>query len=121
MALDLRPLDDSVRNEERLFGGDIVWWLLLLIVSVPIILWGLAQIPGTAGFFFLALGGIGAGISFSQIALRLPYLTRHFTLSIVLAIVVLAVIGVIALVFSTTLPVQTAPLDVMYKPPISGG
>ena len=34
MALEVRPIDDPVRNEERLFGGDIVWWLLLLIVSV---------------------------------------------------------------------------------------
>jgi hypothetical protein len=35
--------------------------------------------------------------------------------------VVSAIIGGIALLYSLTLPVPTAPPDVMYKPPISGG
>ncbi|GAC1318217.1 MAG: hypothetical protein NVSMB2_12790 [Chloroflexota bacterium] len=122
MALELRPVEvERVRDEERLFGGDIVWWVLLLVISVPIMLWGLSRIPETGGFVFLGIGGVGAGIAFAQIALRLPYLTSRFLLSIVIAGVVLLVIGVVALLFNMTLPVPTAPPDVMYKPPISGG
>lgn len=122
MALELRPVEiERVRDEERLFGGDIVWWVLLLVISVPIMLWGLSQIPDTGGFVFLGIGGVGAGIAFAQIALRLPYLTHRFLLSIVIATLVVVVIGVVALIFSTTLSVPTAPVDVMYKPPISGG
>lgn len=122
MALELRPVEvERVRDEERLFGGDIVWWVLLLVISVPIMLWGLARIPETAGFVFLGFGGVSAGIAFAQIALRLPYLTNRFVLSIVIAGGVLLVIGIAALLFNMTLPVPTAPPDVMYKPPISGG
>jgi hypothetical protein len=123
VALDIqRPIEIArVRDEERLFGGDIVWWLLLLIVCVPLLLLGLAQIPQTSGFVFLSLGAIGAGIAFAQVAMRLPYLTNHFLLSITIAAVALTVIGVVALIFNFTLPVPNAPLDVMYKPPISGG
>src|SRR5690242_5945781 len=123
MAVDTRPsLDASdVRNEERLFGGDIVWWLLLLIVSVPIMLWGLSQAPQIHGFVFLSVGGIAAGIAFAQIILRLPYLTNGFMRSVLLVILASAVIAGVAFLFSLSLPVTSAPLDVMYKPPVSGG
>jgi ABC-type branched-subunit amino acid transport system permease subunit len=122
MAVDDRPIEiERVRDEERLFGGDIVWWLLLLIVSVPLLLAGLAGVPDTGGFVLLALGGIGAGVSFAQIVMRLPYLTNRFVLSLVIAIAVVAVIGLVTLLFAASLPTPTAPLDVMYKPPVSGG
>jgi hypothetical protein len=123
MAVDSRPVIDvnDVRNEERLFGGDIVWWLLLLVVSVPILLVGLSQAPQISGFFFLSIGGILAGIAFAQIILRLPYLTNGFMRSVLIVILASAVITGIAFVFSLTLPVPTSPPDVMYKPPVSGG
>lgn len=122
MALDLRPVEiERVRDEERLFGGDIVWWVLLLVVCVPLLLWGLARMPDTDGMVFLSLGGIGSGVAFAQVVLRLPYLTNRFLLSIVIATGAALVIGVVALVFNMSLPVTTAPPDVMYKPPISGG
>jgi hypothetical protein len=122
MAVDTRPIEvDNVRDEERLFGGDIVWWLLLLLVSVPIMLYGLAQAPQIIGFFMLAIGGILAGIAFAQVALRLPYLTNRFIGSLLIVIFVSAIIGGIAMVYSATLPVQQARPDTLYKPPISGG
>jgi hypothetical protein len=117
-----RPIEvENVRDEERFFGGDIVWWVLLLLVSVPIILYGLAQVPTTGGFLVLSVGGIAAGVGFAQVMLRMPYLTNGFIKSIVIVLVVSAIIGGIALLYSLTLPVPTAPPDVMYKPPISGG
>jgi hypothetical protein len=123
MAVDSRPVIDvtNVRNEERLFGGDIVWWLLLLVVSVPLMLLGLSQAPQLAGFFFLSVGGILAGVAFAQVILRLPYLTNGFIRSVLIVILASAVIGGVAFIFSLTLPVPTAPPDVMYKPPVSGG
>src|SRR5215831_20951834 len=106
---------EEVRNEERQFGGDIVWWVLLLIVSVPIMLWGLGQSPRIEGFAVLAIGGIAAGIAFAQIILRLPYFTNSFVRSVLLVIVVSVIIAGVAWLFSNTLPSPTPPLDVMYK------
>jgi hypothetical protein len=122
MAVDARPIEvDNVLHEERFFGGDIVWWVLLLIVSIPVLLLGLYQWPQFGGYLLVVIGGIAAGIGFAQIILRLPYLTKRFALSVLIVLILTAVIGVIGQVYSTSLPVATPPADVMYKPPISGG
>jgi hypothetical protein len=122
MAAEAPPIEvASVRDEERLLGGDIVWWAFLLVVSIPIVLFGLAQAPQIHGFFILALGGIAGGTAFAQVMLRLQFLTRRLMLSFFLVFVAAAVICGIALLYSMTLPVPQASLDVMYKPPISGG
>src|SRR5437660_10550185 len=123
MAVDTRPILDvnNVRHEERLFGGDIVWWLLLLVISVPVTLWSLSQAPQIHGFVFLSVAGIAAGVAFAQVIMRLPYLTNGFMRSVLIVILASTVIGGVAFVYSLTLPVPTAPLDVMYKPPVSGG
>jgi hypothetical protein len=117
-----RPIEvENVNQEERFFGGDIVWWTLLLLVSVPVLLWGLSLIPQTGGMLLLGLGGILAGVAFAQVMLRMPYLTHGFVKSLLIVFVVAVVICGIALLFNLTLPVPDAPPDVMYKPPISGG
>ena len=52
MAVEAREIQlTSVREEERLLGGDVVWWGFLLVVSVPVILFGLSQAPAIHGFF----------------------------------------------------------------------
>jgi hypothetical protein len=112
---------ENVRDEERFFGGDIVWWALLLLVSIPVLLWGLSSIPDTLGFLLLAIGGIMAGLGFTQIMFRLPYWTNGFMRSVLIVLVAALIISGIALLFSTALAVPDAPPDVMYKPPISGG
>ena len=122
MAVGTRPIVIArVRDEERLFGGDIVWWLLLLVVSVPIMLFGLAAAPQIHGFIFLAIGGIALGLAFAQVILRLPYITNGFMRSVLIVMLASLVIAGVAWAYSETLPVQTAPPDVMYKPPVSGG
>lgn len=122
MAVEAQPIEvEKVRDEERFFGGDIVWWVLLLVVSVPIILFGLALAPSVGGFLVLGVGGVLGGIGFAQVMLRMPYFTRGFVKSLLIVIVVSLVIAGVALLFSMTLPVPTAPPDVLYKPPISGG
>jgi len=116
------PLDlSSVKYEERYFGGDIVWWALLLLLSIPVLLLGLANIPDTGGFLALALGGIMAGIGFAQVMLRLPYFTNGFVKSLLIVLVASVIIAGIALLYNMTLEVPNAPPDVLYKPPISGG
>lgn len=112
---------ENVRDEQRFFGGDIVWWALLLLISIPVLLWSLANIPQTGGFFLLALGGIMAGVAFAQIMMRLPYWTNGFIKSVLIVLVAAVIFCGIALIYSLTLNVPTAPPDVMYKPPISGG
>src|ERR1700716_3416006 len=103
------------RDEGGLCGGDILCWLLLLVISVPIMLFGLAAAPQIHGFVFLAIGGIAAGLAFAQVILRLPYFTNGFMRSVMIVILVSAVIAGVAFVYSLTLPVPTAPPDVMYK------
>jgi hypothetical protein len=119
MAAEAEPVE-SVRDEERRFGGDIVWWCLLLLVSLPILLVGLSLVPTTLGFLLLSVGGIAAGVGFAQITLRLPYLTNGWKSVLIVLVGVLVLCGV-ALAYNATLQVPDAPPDVMYKPPISGG
>jgi hypothetical protein len=117
-----QPIEiENVQDEERFFGGDIVWWALLLLVSIPILLWGLSLSPDTIGFLLLCLGGIMAGIGFAQIMLRMPYITHGFVRTLLIVAVGIIIIGGIALLYNMTLEVPTAPPDVLYKPPISGG
>ena len=112
---------ESVRDEERFFGGDIAWWALLLLVSIPVMLIGLSATPEVKGFLILSVGGIMAGVGFAQVMLRLPYFTHGFATSMLIVFAVSVVIAVIALLYNMTLPVPEASPDVMYKPPISGG
>jgi len=109
------------RDEERFFGGDIGWWALLLLVSIPLMLWGLSRTPGTSGCLLLSLGGVLAGVGFAQVMLRLPYFTNGFVKSLLIVLVASVVIAGVALLYSMTLSVPDAPPDVLYKPPISGG
>jgi hypothetical protein len=107
MAVEAAPIEvANVRAEERLLGGDVVWWAFLLVVSVPIL---------------LCVGGIAAGTAFAQVMLRLQYFTGRFLLSIFMVFLAALVIGGIGQLYSMTLPVPQASPDVMYKPPISGG
>ena len=123
MALDTRaPIEvENVRDEEHFFGGDVVWWALLLLISIPVLLWGISNIPSTGGMLLLAIGGVAAGVGFTQIMMRLPYWTNGFIRSLVIVFIAALIICGIALIFNFTLDVPTAPQDVMFKPPISGG
>jgi hypothetical protein len=112
---------EKVRDEERFFGGDIVWWALLLVCAVPVILFGLSRAPELGGFLLMIVGGVLGGVAFAQVMLRMPYFTRGFVTSMLIVLVASIVIAGIALLYNMTLPVPTAPPDVMYKPPISGG
>src|SRR3981081_448857 len=113
MAVEARPIEiEKVRDEERLLGGDVVWWAFLLVVSVPVMLFGLSQAPQIHGFLILALGGIAAGTAFAQVMLRLQYLTGRFLLSMFLVFVAAAIIAGIAEMYSLTLPVPQASPDV---------
>ena len=117
-----RPIEvENVRDEEHFFGGDIVWWALLLLFSLPVLLWGLSLTPDTIGFLILGVGGIAAGLGFTQIMFRLPYFTNSFVRSLLIVLVLSLVLCGIAYLFNLTLPVPQAPLDVTFKPPISGG
>ena|SRR5438067_4302485 len=112
---------ERVRDEERLLGGDVVWWLVLLVFSLPMVIYGVWQAPQLGGFLLLIVGGILAGVAFAQVMLRLPYFTQRLALSFVILTVVTVVIIGAAFLWSMTLPVPEARPDVLYKPPVSGG
>ena len=121
-SIEPRPIEiEKVRDEERFFGGDIVWWALLLVCTVGVVLFGLKLAPDLGGFLLMIVGGVLGGVAFAQVMLRMPYLTRGFVKSILIVLAACIVIAGIALLFNMTLPVPTAPPDVLYKPPISGG
>src|SRR6266849_2926914 len=122
MAVEAQPIEvANVRAEERLLGGDVVWWAFLLVVSVPILLLGLAQSPQIHGCLILSVGGVASGTAFAQVMLRLQYFTGRFLLSMFLVFIAALIICGIGQLYSMTLPMPQAPPDVMYKPPISGG
>lgn len=112
---------ERVDDEERRLGGELVWWVVLLVLSLPVLLYGLSQAPTVGGFLLLALGGILGGLSFTMIIVRLPYLTHRLVGSFVILIVLAAIIMGAAFIWSTSLPVPQASQDTMFKPPISGG
>ena len=112
---------ERVSDEERLLGGELVWWIVLLIISLPVLLYGLSQAPNTGGMLLICLGGILFGVSFAEVIVRLPYLTHRLIASFIILIVVAAICAGIAFLYGTTLQVPTPPPDVMYKAPVSGG
>jgi hypothetical protein len=117
-----QPIEvENVRDEERFFGGDIVWWCLLVLVSIPVLLGAVALIPSTGGFLLLALGGIMAGVGFTEVVMRLPYFGNGFVKSILIVIVAALILCGIWLLYNSTLDVPQPPLDTTFKPPISGG
>jgi|SRR5579884_3892221 len=127
MALDVRRQREPeinverVQDEERLFGGDIVLWVLLFILSLPVLLFGISLSPDTLGFLIMIVGGLVAGISFTQIMMRMPFFTHRFIGSVIILIVVAAIFMGIGFVYSQTLPVPTAPQDVTFEAPQSNG
>ena len=94
---------------------------MLLLVSIPVLLGAVALIPSTGGFLLLALGGIMAGVGFTQVVMRLPYFGNGFARSVLIVIVAAIILCGIWLAYNSTLEVPQAPLDVTFKPPISGG
>jgi hypothetical protein len=69
----------------------------------------------------MAIGGIAASIAFTQLIMRLPYHLGGFGVSVLIVLVAAALITGFAFLYSLTLPVPSAPIDVMFKPPVSGG
>ena len=120
--IEQRPIEiEKVRDEERFFGGDVVWWALLLVCAVAVVLFGLGLAPDLGGFVLMIVGGVLGGIAFAQVMLRMPYLTNGFVKSLLIVIAASIVIGGLALLFNMSLPVPQPRPDVMYKPPVSGG
>jgi hypothetical protein len=112
---------ERVADEERLLGGELVWWIVLLLLSLPVLLYGLTQAPTVGGFLLMTVGGILAGVSFTLIMVRLPYLIGRLIASFLIFIVVAAIFMGVAFVWSMSLPVPTPSQDTTFKPPISGG
>src|SRR5919201_331694 len=101
MTTEAQPIEvEKVRDEERFFGGGIVWGGVLLVVSVPVMLFGLAQAPTVGGFVILGVGGVLGGVAFAQVMLRMPYFTRGFATSLLIVLVASIVIAGVALLYS---------------------
>jgi hypothetical protein len=120
MAINVHP-QTSARAEQaevdRTLGGNVFMWLAGLVVGLGLFLAGVSMAPSTGGFLLMAASGVLAGLSYTELMLRMPTVTHRFALSMLLTLVVLAVIAIGALVFANSLPVPPQNPDVNLLPP----
>jgi hypothetical protein len=117
MALDLRTQARAEEAEvDRTLGGNLVVWLVGLAVGLGLFLVGLGLAPQLGGFLLMAVSGILAGVSYTELMLRMPTVTHRFTLSLLLTLVVLAIIVAGALGYAHTRPTPVQNPDVNLLP-----
>jgi hypothetical protein len=123
MAINVHP-QTSVRAEEdevnRTLGGNVFLWLGGLVVGLGLFLASVSMAPQTGGFVLMAASGVIAGLSYTELMLRMPSVTHRFTLSLLLTLIVLGVIVAGAVVFANSLPTPPQNPDVNLLP-ASGG
>ena len=119
MALNVHP-QTSARAEEvevdRTLGGNIFLWLGGLVVGLGLFLAGVSMAPQTGGFLLMAASGVLAGLSYTELMLRMPTVTHRFALSLLLTLIVLGVVVAGALVFANSLPTPPQNPDVKLLP-----
>lgn len=119
MAINAHP-QTSARAErvevDRTLGGNVFLWLGGLVVGLGLFLAAVSMAPQTSGFLLMAASGVLAGLSYTELMLRMPTVTHRFTLSVLLTLIVLAVIVGGALVFANSLPVRPQNPDVNLLP-----
>ena len=123
MAINVHP-QTSARAEQaevnRTLGGNVFLWLGGLVVGLGLFLAAVSMAPQTGGFVLMAASGVLAGLSYTELMLRMPTVTHRFTLSLLLTLVVLAVIVAGALVFANSLPTPPQNPDVNLLPAQGG-
>jgi len=119
MAISVNP-QTTARAEQvevdRTLGGNLFLWLGGLVVGLGLFLAGVSMAPNTGGFLLMAASGILAGLSYTELMLRMPTVTHRFALSLLLTLIVAAVIVGGALAFANSLPVPTQNPDVNLLP-----
>ena len=82
---------------------------------------GLDGAPDMAGFMIMSAGGLILGVSYAEIISRLPIATHRYGLSVVLAVVVLAIVVAVLNLNANTLPVLPANPDALLMPNLTAG
>ena len=77
---------------------------------------GVSMAPRTGGFLLMAASGVLAGLSYTELMLRMPTVTHRFTLSLLLTLIVLAVVVTGALLFAHSLPTPAHNPDMNLLP-----
>src|SRR5919199_1556397 len=119
MAVDVRSRMKARAEEaevDRTLGGNLFVWLGGLVLGLGLFLLGVSMAPQTGGFLLMAASGVLAGLSYTEVMLRMPTMTHRFTLSLLLTLVVLAVVVSGALVYANSLPVRAQNPDVNLLP-----
>ena len=88
----------------------------VLAIGLGLFLIAVNMAPQTTGFLVMAASGVLAGLSYTEVMLRMPSMTHRFTLSLLLTLVVLAVIIVGALAYANSLPTPPQNPDVNLLP-----
>ena len=113
MAVEVRESSDV----DHTLGGNWVVWSAGLIVGLGLFLVGVGQSPQTGGFLLMIASGLLAGLSYTQVMLRLPVVTHRFTLSLLLTLLVTSVLLVGMLMYGMALPTPSPTTDVRLVPP----
>src|SRR5919199_3412874 len=119
MAVDVRSRMKARAEEaevDRTLGGNLFVWLGGLALGLGLFLVGLSLAPQMGGFLLMAASGVLAGLSYTEVMLRMPTVTHRFTLSLLLTLIVLAVIVAGALAFANSLPTPAQNPDVKLLP-----
>jgi hypothetical protein len=117
MAVDIHSQAPAEEAEvDRTLGGNLFVWLGGLALGLGLFLVAVSMAPQTGGFVLMAVSGVLAGLSYTELMLRMPTVTHRFTLSLLLTLIVLAVIVAGALVFANSLPTPAQNPDVNLLP-----
>jgi hypothetical protein len=120
MAINVHPHATPHAEEvevDRTLGGNLAVWLGGLVLGLALFLLGVSLAPSTGGFLLMAASGVLAGLSYTEVMLRMPTVTHRFALSLLLTLVVLAVVVSGALIFANSLATPPQNPDVNLLPP----
>jgi hypothetical protein len=79
-------------------GGSLPFWIILGLVGIVLVDAGLMAAPAINGFLLLIAGGLLLGISYGQLLLRIPGLTRRPSIGVLIALLItVVVLGAVAL------------------------
>ena len=121
-AISLGMTTSQVRQrEDAPFGGSLPLWIALTILGLGLLAVGLDGAPDMAGFLVMIVGGLILGVSYAEIISRLPMATHRYRVSIVLAVVVMAIVVAVLMLNASTLPVLPANPDSLLLPNLTAG
>jgi len=109
------------QREDAPFGGNLLLWIALIVLGLALLAVGVDAEPDMVGFLVMIAGGLVLGVSYAELISRLPMATHRYGLSIVLAVVALAIVVGILMLNANALPVPAQNPDALLMPNVAAG